>query len=546
MIKLRLAEARDFPGLRKLRIDVFRAELGIQDETYQDVFNDYYSKNLVLEKDGEAIGAVRLAFSRELQEYFVSYLVMRPAFRKLSLVRLLLGGVVALMRRNRIERVRLHASDENLGMYLAIGCRVAGPRFRKYGFNCVWTPLIYELGTNADSERSIGRKVATFFPRLADLDWRFSADIALCPNPATYRSQCASMMNEAIGSKIPHLGTRPPVFRTSWVEPLVAAAIDSPGCPAPQSANSVDHLNGCFNRRDPIIVRRDAEAFDIARTYSLLTGKHFIPIRSWKDVRPEDFASADSVLLVLDLKDVHEANDVVDGVTRQVPAGIALASDPAALSSLMLKNYFEFIGPSMQSANSGRMHHPRARPFIEVPVIRLLATDGRTSREIVAKFEPRIAETRGHCILAYERIPQHALQMLDSLLVSGFAIGAAVRFANLAYSEGSLAPFRLIGDPSLRVFPCVPRTLELDAHRGGRGDYRQILAFGTPTRLFHAAGLSDTQLNEDIAWLQSPMRPQGLRIVSFLDGNGWQTFAHPEQLQPVALRLESVASDREP
>jgi predicted GNAT family N-acyltransferase len=173
MIKLRLAGPSDFASLRALREVVFRHELRIQEDDYEDVFDDHACKNFLLERDGRLVGAVRLAFSNDLQQHFISYLVLLPGSRRRWLLLPLVGAVILTMRCNGIAHVQLHASDENVDIYRGLGCSVEGPRFQKRGFQCLWTPMVYRLGTH-DGEQSVVQRVLPYFPDLSALDWEIA------------------------------------------------------------------------------------------------------------------------------------------------------------------------------------------------------------------------------------------------------------------------------------------------------------------------------------------------------------------------------------
>jgi len=101
MIMLSLASPSELDELRLFRSRVYGAELGIQENTYQDVFNDHLSKNIVLRDSGRLIGTVRLAFSRETQDFYISYLTVESDKRKQSHLGLLLGAFFLLMKAPR-------------------------------------------------------------------------------------------------------------------------------------------------------------------------------------------------------------------------------------------------------------------------------------------------------------------------------------------------------------------------------------------------------------------------------------------------------------
>ncbi len=536
MIKLRLAEPRDFAALRELREAVFRRELGIQHEDYQDVFNDHYSKNFLLERDGWIVGAVRLAFSRELQEYFISYLILLPAVRNLSLLRLLVGAVILTMQRNGIQRVRLHASDDNLQIYLGMGCQVDGPRFKKYGFDCFWTPMIYRLGTNDVAERAVVNHVSAYFPDLAALNWTFQARIALYPDFTSYQHRVWSQSDAAIGETTPHVGTSSLPLRNRWLElRSVPPSQQSPAHNAiayPPRGGSSDAVDGRFTRRDPIIVRRGSRAHAIATTYSLLSRRHLLAVDDWDDNDWSAVLGAASAFVVLDSDELASFAGAHAMLEQRLPIGVAVAADPGGLSRLLLRNYFDFIGPfAVAQWNDDRGQSSFwSTPAEGSLTARLCAVPRQDFTDIVAEIEPLFVagRVRSHCIVGCHYQPRQAATMLDCLLASGFAVGAAVRFVNLAYQAGSAKQLMLVGDPALRLHPSLPRIVENSARPRDANGCARIMAFGAPIRLLHAAGFTREQMQEAVNSLEQDCGGDDLHFVSFLDGTVWQTFAHRE------------------
>ena len=182
---LAYADVSDFAELRRFRASVFADELGIQDPEYQDVFNDHFSKNVVLRRGPALKGAVRLAYSHESRSFYISYLALHPSYRNRARLALLLGAILHLMRENDIALVSGHATESNLAMYLSIGCAATGPSFRKYGFHCEWTPIEYRLGTNGSAEDRLVNRARQDLSD-ADAGWEFTPRVVICPTERVY------------------------------------------------------------------------------------------------------------------------------------------------------------------------------------------------------------------------------------------------------------------------------------------------------------------------------------------------------------------------
>jgi len=501
MIKLRLAEPCDFMALSDLRQTVFQHELRIQQETYCDVFHDDYSKNFVLERDGQIVGAVRLAFSRELQEYFVSYLVLLPALRNVSLLRLLVGAVILAMRRNGIQRVSLHASDENLQIYLGMGCRVDGPRFQKSGFACFWTPMIYQLGTNDAGENAVVNRVSAYFPDPAALDWKFTVRIELHSDWASYQDSVCLRYDARIGASVPHIGTSSISLQNRWMEPCSVPPLEPcrirSAIGEGSSTNSFEHINCLFARRHPILARRGTKAHAIATIYSLLSGRYLQTIDRWDGNDCAAVLGATSAFAVLDSDESGAFATTHAMLGRQLPVGIAVAANPSRLSELLLRNYFDFIGPFAAERRDEDFSPSPYRPTrVEESLATRLCVGSRADfADIAANIEPLFASgrVRSHFIFGCADLPRNAIAMLDCLLASGFAIGAAICQVNLAYQAVLATPLMLVGDPALRLRPCQSRIVETVAMPRDADGSAQIMASGAPTGLLHLAGSARQQ-----------------------------------------------------
>lgn len=462
-IRLRAGMPSDFSELRQLRFQVFCRELGIQEENYQDVFTDWYSRNIVLIKNDQLIGGVRIAFSREHQEHYISYLVISREHRKLSLLRLLFGAVLMVMDLNGIKSIRADSADTNLPMYLAIGCRIIGPKFKKYGFSCDWTPLTYVLGTNANAERRTIDRVAAFFPNDEEVYWRFKPNIETCESQVAYRERLSELIRaRRIPGTVPHLGESVPIFGVPWIKRPQKSL-----CSPPEASRRQDDLDmgmkfGDLNDRvskDHLIAARlGSPAADLARTYSVLTGKHLFLFSKWEEICDGRIPTANTVLLIFDSEDAPPRDRSLWRAMLSRSIGIAAASKLGDLSSLLLMSYFEFLGPRSRVAETVGNQW---RSLIVV-------SDNERSQAIRCARQVSCEVTRDpsnirvlalgntHCILGQTETAPNVLGLLKTLLSSGFSIGSAVRFVNLAFASELIEPLVLIGDPNLRLTPDRP------------------------------------------------------------------------------------------
>jgi hypothetical protein len=446
----------DHARLRELRARVFRDELGVQDAEYRDVFSDAYSKNVLLLKDAEVIGAVRLAFGREQQEFYISYLFILPEHRKAALLRLLFGAVITLMTINGIEYVRADSADENLQMYLSLGCSIVGKQFTKYGFRCSWTPLVYRLGTKPDAERIVMNRVLHFFHDLESLRWSFSAAILTCKTVTDFDEVLSRLVAlDRIPGSIPHLGDELPVLDAPWIQPVqhtqaheIGGMCGQPhmGAAARTEWDPLAQPGAHTARTGVVLVRRDSPAVSLAACYSLLTARRLSIFNSWDDVaaRPLDCAS---VLYCADPSDRSDpAFCSLLGRVRGPISGIVGGVDAASLSAHLLRSYFSFLGPLQLEQRLARI--------ALIPVSTGTETDLWCDRRVCEALE------RGatHCVLIPEGTSREAISLFQSLLSSGESIGAAVRLVALAFSTVPNHCPVVIGDPSLRVAPPRPHT----------------------------------------------------------------------------------------
>ncbi len=470
-IKLRFAYPSDFAALRSLRDAVFRDELGIQERSYHDVISDWHSKNIVLIAGERLIGAVRLAYIRELQEYYVSYLCLTEEYRRKAHLRLLFGALLLLMKRNEIRSIRADSSDANLNMYKAMGCVPVGAKFRKPGFVCEWTPMRYWLGVNAARERSLSERAAAHFERCAegDLIWAFDTAFHICSSMSAYQTIFEDLLERGlIPGHVPHLtlSTRlvdlphneafipePKTIevRSDKVEFMPEASTKSITGPSYLDDSTValnsrfSHLNALIAASNLLIILVESEALGLARLYAILTNKHLVELNSWDELSQLCRPAVVSATVVIGPTDLAPSHTVLSAVLRSCAIGVLTAADLPALSSKILGSYFHFIGPTkcavaVSKLDTGSCHAVSGVHFALTPLM-----SGLVFRQELAI----IVFGTYHLVIVPARTCRSALVRIAASLNAGCTIGQSVRLASaeIGYNE----PMMLIGDPTLRL-----------------------------------------------------------------------------------------------
>jgi len=476
-MRLRLASPSDFGMLRAYRARTFGDELGLQQSHYKDVFNDHFSKNIILESDGKLLGAVRLAFSRETQEFFISYLFMLPEHRSHSHSGLLLGAIFLLMRINGIQAVRADSADENLTMYTAAGCRIVGPRFKKYGFTCDWIPLMYKLGTNPETEERLISHAQAHLKLDANLGWHFVPTILSCSNIQEYRR----VMNELIASgpavpMVPHL-TMPCRFGASFLEnPSFLLARDHSGFAGEKDAFS--QVNPSLNPMHRVVLGRGSQLRPVGEMYAYLTRKQVMYVDSWLHVPPEAVQGAQSILFLCDFKEAGHLIAAFPSGFQSCSWGVITGASAEEVSCALLENYFEFLGPAehrvaMQYYGPGEDAAEQANGILSS--LREETTGSRIS---------------SHAVLFARDNPGEAKAMLECLLCTGYTAGESVRYINLCFSSQLNSPLVLLGDPNLRFSPFQPKEI---AEADGRSKTRFLCSPDNCAKVCH----QQTQIAEE-------------------------------------------------
>ena len=474
-LKLRLGRPDDFAALRALREEVFCDELGIQERSYHDVISDWHSKNVTLLAGNRLIGAVRLAYMREWQEYYVSYLCLRKQHRKKALLRLLFGAVILLMRHNGIGSIRADSSDVNLPMYRAMGCVAIGSRFRKAGFVCEWTPMRYKLGVNAAAEQILAERAAGYFESGVEncLTWEFDAVFHLCDTMAGFQRSFDTLLEKnLIPGHVPHLSlSRQPaqlpcdsafVARLNMTDAssheIDFQADDISVSPALLSCSDqslkwrnerFSDLNSIISRKNLVMVLATSDAVPLARLYGILTCKHLIELESWNQSPQLCQQTTSSLTAVVGPADAAPTAAVLSALQRHCNVGLLTARDLPSLSSALLGSYFHFIGPTQCVI--------AVRPLDRENWAAAIGGHDRALDPVlsdIAHGPGRVSIVLGphHSVIVPVEACRAAVGAISASLRAGCTIGQSVRDAGVELGlDRDDEPMLLIGDPILRL-----------------------------------------------------------------------------------------------
>jgi len=339
---VRFAGEADFAALQDFRARIFRDELGVQDPHYQDVFNDHFSKNVVLTRSGVFDGAVRLAYSGDLGEFFISYLTVRNERRNRADVALLLGSIFLLMRENGIRQVCGHATEMNLPMYLGVGCHSSGSWFRKYGFSCEWKPLTYQLGTNEATEERLVERVRDHLPA-AEARWEFTVRIVPCADLDQFQAVFERLLSRGSTlGMIPHLGT--PDRSMTSLPHIRDMEIVAPGSLGGERNKGFEYYNAQFDASRLCAVRRDSPFVPLARLYSVLNRRQALMVDRWEDATCAPGAS--SVVVLAHDEDVTAASSFAARACHDSAASVITAATAEEMSAKLLQKYLWGLGPT--------------------------------------------------------------------------------------------------------------------------------------------------------------------------------------------------------
>ncbi|WP_316164271.1 MULTISPECIES: hypothetical protein [unclassified Bradyrhizobium] len=471
-IKLRFGRPDDFAALRSLRGEVFCDELGIQERSYHDVIFGWYSKNVVLLAGNRLIGAVRLAYIRDWQEYYVSYLCLAAQYRRKAHLRLLFGAIILLMKRNGIRSIRADSSDANLMMYQAMGCVPIGGKFKKPGFVCDWTPMRYDIGVNAAAEESLSERAAAHFEPWteSDLTWVFDTVFHRCDTASAFGATFETLLEkDLIPGHLPYLARPDRVIdlphdeaftrhlrtvevRSDDDEFFSATSTASPTRPACPDRTTITagsrfaHLNARFSSKTLVAVLVDSEALVLARLYAVLTCKRLVELNDWGELPSLCPPSVSSVTAIIGPADRALSKAVLSAAERRCAIGLLTAADLPALSSTLLGSYLNFIGPTQVAIAV----HPVGLVSYEAPTGACGRGLGPGLWSLAGGPEMTVVAIGPyHLLIVPARICRAAVAAISEFLKVGYAIGQSVRLVR----EECLGdePILLMGDPSLRL-----------------------------------------------------------------------------------------------
>jgi hypothetical protein len=537
MITLSLASASELDELRLFRARVYGAELGIQEDTYQDVFNDHLSKNIVLRDSSRLIGTVRLAFSRETQEFYISYLTVESDKRKHSHLGLLLGAFFLLMKANQLQTVRGDSGENNLEMYLTAGCRVVGPKFRKYGFMCEWTPLCYTLGTNPMTEKHLIDHALKYLG-WEGTEWRFKPRVVLCEDRDSYRRELERLIaTRQIFGLIPHLGRNREALSglsSTWLDaPAVLEPEELPAIPSNQNGLRFEHFNRSFNIGNLILVRRDSELSWLAKMYGMLSGKTLVFVDDWSALNFEHPEQVGTVLLVVEPSEAQRAVRSLRALLPNIAWGVATGIDGEAVSWFLLKNYFRFIGP-VQPGEALLSHDPQTNAkLMVVPFDDFVDAKGAA----MSLCLDLLGGHTSHLVLGASDCFDEAILLLSCLCEAGYPVGEAVRYVNVAVGDAgttegsSKETLWLFGDPTLRLLPTRQSVLETDLE-AVNGSWKVTLKHNGPeARVYHVKLPADSRL------ASTEPGGDGVHSAVYSDGSVQHLFAYARTALPDRLTI---------
>lgn len=351
-IELKFAASDELGDLQSLRYAVFVKELAIQSENYQDVFNDYYAKNIVLKVSGKIVGAIRMVFHRERQQFYLSYFLLHPSCRKLSYARLLIGAVFYVMRVNHIEVIFADAWDQVLPLYEKFGCVILGDKFYKHGFICAWTPMKYVLGKNPEFEEksiAMGQK----YLEEAGCLWNIYPKIIVCQNLKEFKD-CFNYLVKAknIFHTLPFLLESQEKRLLEKLQKITIA--DNSVLWSVYSAtlylklenigNDFEYYNETFSEENIVFCQEESDLLVLAKCYAIITSKKLNLVKNWSDINVPQ--KCKSVILFLENKFSNsEFYSWLRVTLKKVSWGIISGDSLTVISWMVLKNYLHYLYP---------------------------------------------------------------------------------------------------------------------------------------------------------------------------------------------------------
>jgi predicted GNAT family N-acyltransferase len=477
---LKLASASDLEEIVKLRKQVFVNELGVQDENYQDVFNDYFSKNLIVVQNQHLLGAIRVAFHRETQRFYISYVVLKSSKRNKTLGALLLGGMLRIMEENGIQTIYADSHKEVVNQNLKFGCEVIGPPFYKYGFACEWIPLRYCLSNTTSSGNWMLERARPFLSAI-QCRWDFPVHIVLCHNIHEYESCLYRLIATCqIFGTFPLLSTtKEPLFVEWGSTHLVTAGAwceQQPSSFEPEGKRLFEKLNSCVSNRHLLVTKRDSPLLPIAKCYAMLTGKRLQVVDDFSQLLVDEETQSIFALMT-NCEQSPEDLGVLSQWAKMFALGIQISNMAEECSINLLRSYVYFTQPQTESVVFHSINFSVAvgsRPANEIyrhldlehfsygtnpiddwsPAFAASRTANNQSAELLLGERLFASFRDSHFIVQMgERADEDAERSrCEALLYGGFSFGDTVRFLNDEFSNPPHSRlFLLFGDPALQV-----------------------------------------------------------------------------------------------
>ncbi len=440
---LKLAtSSSELKAIVDLRKRVFVDELKIQDKNYQDVFNDYFCKNLMVIEKHQLVGAMRVAFDRHTQRFYASYFVTASFKRNRTTGVLLVGGMLRIMEENGIQTLYADSRPEILKEYLNFGCQIIGEPYRKYGFSCEWIPIRYRLSECTPAGNWMQERARQFLSS-QQCQWKFPVKLILCSTIFEYETVLESLIaTRKIFSTFPLLTTDE---LPSSLNDLALTGLDSIETQSAQTwltsqsdpinydgKSSFDQFNAHISRRRVLAVKCNSPLLVMAKCYAILTGKHLQVVDDFSELRIDEQTESLWVWMMSTDFSVDEW-DTIALQTQKVANGLQISKTAQECSINLLQNYLDFIQPQTQPVvfSQGNL------PVVGGGEYRHFATFGN-SHLILKKGETSIgSQEQSFC---------------QGLLENGFSFGDAVKRLNLEFSSSiSSQPFLLIGDPASHI-----------------------------------------------------------------------------------------------
>jgi predicted GNAT family N-acyltransferase len=432
---LKMASGRDLPALVEFRRSVFVDELGVQQINYQDVFNDFFSKNLIVIEGDRLLGAVRVAFHRETQRFYISYLAIRTDERAKLVGALLLGGALRVLRVNGVRYAFVDSRAELTDLYRRFGCRQCGPTLVKYGFTCEWVPMLFDMDQTSDLHAWLIQRVEPFLS-VDECRWEFAPEIQPCRDAVEYR-RCLARL---IASR-QIFGTFPVIKRGPWAGPAESAGADLTDDEAEPGSDAFLRINASLQSRHVIVAERPSPAHAAAACYATLTGKKLLIADGIERFEPD--ATTQSVLLMGVPGDWTSASlaRFFERVGQRT-VGIMLWRDLAAASQHVVRSYVLFASPVAREAGLA------STAMIMSPFAPARRDSARRLRIVIASYRAT------HCILAPADLADSdaARARCRNLLSAGHSFGETAKMLNDELAPYAAVPhFVVYGDPTLQV-----------------------------------------------------------------------------------------------